>query len=1312
MAREDAWEPPTQFEEYRIVRPLGRGGMGQVMLAEDRLLDRLVAIKFIAHASPSEATRARFFVEARAAARIAHPNVVAVHRVGEIQGRPFIVAEYVRGVSLADLGKPVPWRRALALGIDLARGLAAAHRRGVLHRDIKLANAVLSEEGQVKLLDFGLAELLPDVYPPEPSLGDAQPARAYAVTRAATFSDEAPSVTRDLDPRPPRSQDDAALDVTSTLEPEADREPAPTVRRERRPLRIEATVPIVTRAPDRGAPLGQMRAVGTPLYMAPELWNNEPVTARADVYALGVVLYELCAGAPPYGDLALAPLIHAICMREAPPLEALVPDVDPTFAAIVARCLARDVERRFADGDALREALERLAVPAERGAAVPQGNPYRGLLAFDAEHRTLFFGRSAEVLAILDRLRADPFVLVTGDSGTGKSSLCRAGVLPGVAEGALGRPVRIVTVTLGRSPLAGLALALAKLLDEDEAAVVTRLREGPMELVRDIRRTGREVLLFVDQLEELCTQARPEEAAVVAEALYALADPAGGARVLASARSDFLTRLSALPGLGEDLRPALYLLRPLTEARLREAVTGPTAALGFSFASLATVDALVAEAQRAEGGLPLLQFALAELWDARDEATRQIPASALDAVGGVSGALARHADSVLGGLFPAQREDARALLLALVTAEGTREVRPEGELLAQVGDGPGARTALTALVRGRLLVAREDAGGAGSAYTIAHEALLTGWDTLRGWLGHDVEGRALRQRLERSAAEWERLSRAKDALWGDRLLAEAAILDAVALGEREASFLMASRQAVRRRRLRRAATTALVLVLIGLALLGGRINARRELTARVNEAEGAFGQARAARAELEAVRREAFARFDEGKTEPAEKIWAKALTKAAEVEQDYAQLFGLIEVIRLQDGIRKDAQALFADAIYERATLAEQDGRVAERDELVRRLRIEAPGLANRWEAPSRLTIETDPPGATVDLARFVLRDGRYAEVPGPALGRTPIAEMSINPGSVVLTLTRTGSPVVRLPVLLARGEPRRIAIRMPSEGEVPEGFVYVPEGRFLYGSDNESARQYYGSQPMHPVETGAYLIDANETTYGDWIAYLRSVPTSERAAHLPRGEREGFRVELTELAGGEHQLTLGQDPHRAVARTGQMLHYDERERRQDQDWLRFPVTAISFDEAQAYTQWLDRAGRVPGARLCTEREWERAARGADHRAFPGGERLAPDDANFNLTYGRKLPAMGPDEVGAHSANTTNTSDSPFGVHDMAGNVWELTSSTEQGGTPVAKGGCFRQARDINRADNRASVTAASRSAFIGFRVCASLRPR
>src|SRR5215470_2977087 len=150
------WSPPGEFEEYRLVRLLGRGTMGEVYLARDSLLDRAVAVKFV-QAAEDPAARARLFDEARAIARLQHPNVVAIYRVAEVAGHPYLVSEYVRGRPLDQIDRPAPSRQVLELALDLARGLAAAHRCGVLHRDVKPANAILSDDGRAKLLDFGLA---------------------------------------------------------------------------------------------------------------------------------------------------------------------------------------------------------------------------------------------------------------------------------------------------------------------------------------------------------------------------------------------------------------------------------------------------------------------------------------------------------------------------------------------------------------------------------------------------------------------------------------------------------------------------------------------------------------------------------------------------------------------------------------------------------------------------------------------------------------------------------------------------------------------------------------------------------------------------------------------------------------------------------------------------------------------------------------------------------------------------------------------------------------------------------------------------
>ncbi|MBP9086305.1 MAG: serine/threonine protein kinase [Kofleriaceae bacterium] len=133
--------------------------MSKVFLAHDVVLDRPVALKFLGSAHLAGMARERFTLEARALARLHHPNVVGVFRVGEVDGRPYLVSEFVRGHSLDKLPRPAPWTMVVNQAVVVARGLAAAHRAGVLHRDIKPANAIMTESGEVKLLDFGLAKL-------------------------------------------------------------------------------------------------------------------------------------------------------------------------------------------------------------------------------------------------------------------------------------------------------------------------------------------------------------------------------------------------------------------------------------------------------------------------------------------------------------------------------------------------------------------------------------------------------------------------------------------------------------------------------------------------------------------------------------------------------------------------------------------------------------------------------------------------------------------------------------------------------------------------------------------------------------------------------------------------------------------------------------------------------------------------------------------------------------------------------------------------------------------------------------------------
>ncbi|WP_438017436.1 protein kinase [Sorangium sp. So ce315] len=1281
------WTPPSEFDEYRLLELLGHGSMGQVWSARDTLLDRRVAIKFIGSAGDTPPLRARFLVEARAAARIQHPNVVAVYRVGDAFGHPYTVTELLTGKSLDQIERPLSSDRLLDLGTQLARGLAAAHRRGVLHRDIKPANAFLTDTGDAKILDFGLAKL-------NPALALERPSPARKGRRGGDPGKFAPDVT-DAAATVPGAPAPGAL--ASTLA-----ETAPSIGARVWEEASTATGPAALQLSAPGA------VVGTPYYLAPECWDGAAATCASDVYSLGALLYELAAGRPPSAYLSDGPLADLVRMKDARPLAETAPELDPRIAAIIERCLARDPSRRYATADELREAFERIAPAVAR--LLPEGNPYRGLLAFDAEHRAVFFGRQAEGRLVLERLKSDGCVVVAGDSGAGKSSLCNAAVLPACAEGALGEAASLSVATLlpGRRPLTALASALEGPLGIDESSVFESLLATPDEAPAYLRRAlgrARRLLIFIDQLEELVTSAEPAEADVFARVFISLASRSSGVRVLASVRSDLLGRVAGrAAGLADVLGRSLVLLGPPSADALREIVTGPAHLKGYAFESEDVVAALVSFAGR-PGALPLLQFALAELWEARDEARRLLPREALRRLGGAEGALAQHADNTLDLLAPEEAAAAREVLLSLVTANGTRLRASRDELIR--GDRR-RRAALEALLRARLLVARNSAGVEG--HEIAHEALITAWPRLRDWLDDDAGARTLRERIERAAAEWERLGRPLEALWGRRQLAEIERLNELPSSEVVRAFVDASRRSERLRRFRLPAAAAVLTIAAVAAWGGARLAQHREVSSRIAArlAEG-DAAARAVHALEQAwlhEREEAYRAFDQGKWPDGEALWRAASAERAKVVEAAARASAAYESALLLDSSRAEAKDRLADWILDRALAADDAGDEHGRDDLLVRLSIldESGARAARFGEKAAVALRLDPPDARARISRYSLEEGRYVTGTPRDFSGGPL-----DPGSWLLEARADGYAPVRLPLLLHRGERRDVSLRLLPAERLPPGFIHVPAGRFLFGAggDDELRRVFFEAAPIHPVETGEYIIARHEITYEDYLSYLRALSPAERQARLPGagfGAVEGSRVALSE-EGGRFVLTFQMTGPVYRVREGEPLVYQNRATRASHDWGKLPVLGISADDAEAYARWLDRTGRIKGARLCTEIEWERAARGADRRSYPHGEVLSADEANIDETYGRKDGAFGPDEVGSHPAST-----SPFGVDDLVGNAWDLVRAVRPGAVVVARGGSFYVGQLTARSINQWAMTPAFRHVETSARLCADVQ--
>lgn len=379
--------PPSEVAEYRIVRPLGHGAMGHVYLAHDTLLDRSVAIKFIV-AEPSPVVRERFLVEARAIARLAHPNVVSIYRVGDMAGCPYLVSEFVQGISLAELPKPVPLVQALHIGVGLCSGLRAAHQSGVLHRDVKPANAILAENGEAKLLDFGLAKLVRSPFGVD--------------LQKNVFS--APAMAN----RPNNATDAAAETANSQRDPGGDSDAEVTLSAPgATPSGLGTGLPTPESASNVGegkSPEEQFPAavplsltqtgalIGTPRYMAPELFVGQAATTRTDVYSLGALLFELACGRPPFLEPDLASLSVATQKGNAPPARLFLADhpLADGFAHIVDRCVSPQPEHRYADGAELLSALLSLKSRQPVSLSLPAKQPTPSQKSDKIDNRLLF----------------------------------------------------------------------------------------------------------------------------------------------------------------------------------------------------------------------------------------------------------------------------------------------------------------------------------------------------------------------------------------------------------------------------------------------------------------------------------------------------------------------------------------------------------------------------------------------------------------------------------------------------------------------------------------------------------------------------------------------------------------------------------------------------------------------------------------------------------------------------------------------------------------------------------------------------------
>jgi DNA-binding winged helix-turn-helix (wHTH) protein/WD40 repeat protein len=826
--------------------------MGVVWRAFDLKLEVEVALKTALHTRDVvDKKRVELLRrEVRSAREVHSPNVCRIYDLIEIDGTELVSMEYVEGRTLRRLledRSPLDLDEALDIATQFLAGLEAIHQAGLVHRDVKPENIMITPSGRVVVMDFGLARQestgtgtvsgTPAYMAPEQAVGRQVDARADVYSAGVVLAEM-------VSPEGVKSQDSrqSLWEGVRSDPPELPKTPwTPVLKR------------AVAREPEERCDSAQalIRALeDLSLRQRDELrsfqvgeWLVEPSlnrlsrgdeTVRLDLKSMDLLrcLAESAGEVVSTQQLvdrvwqvevvAVGTLTHAVAeLRKALGDDARRPSYIETIPKRGYRLIA-EVSFEVAEEPQVAEAVE-APVP---DVAVEEPDPYPGLAAFTEADAEFFYGREAEVAQLWRKLTGRRLLAVIGPSGVGKSSFVRAGVLPTAPEG-----WAAILCKPGEAPLASLARALVPEFEGEREAIEDLVGlsdpDGAVAMVSRWRDRHDQALLVVDQFEELFTLCPPEVQRSFAGLLRRLVQEVG-VHALIVMRDDFMYRcheLAPLRPIFEDMTP---LAQP-SDAALRRALTEPAARLGYSFEGDLAHE-MVAEVREERGALPLLAFAVARLWDKRDREDRSLTRAAYQDIGGVGGALARHAEATLSSIGTGRHSMVRELFRNLVTAEGTRAVRDSNELLSVFPEPQrdDAREVLRRLIDARLLTSYELHGedeAPERRIEIIHESLLEKWPRLVRWRTQDADAAQLRDQLRQAARTWDERERSDDMLWTGSAYREFALWRERypgGLSETEEAFGEAMTSlAGRRRTRRRMGVTAIIVALVtGLSVVG------------------------------------------------------------------------------------------------------------------------------------------------------------------------------------------------------------------------------------------------------------------------------------------------------------------------------------------------------------------------------------------------------------------------------------------------------------------------------------------------------------
>ncbi|MGJ3238934.1 MAG: protein kinase domain-containing protein [Anaerolineae bacterium] len=766
-------ETIQEIKGYQLQDLLGEGGFGTVYRAYQPLIRREVAIKVIrsSYANRPEFIR-RFEAEAQLVARLEHLHIVPLYDFWRDPTGAYLVMRMLRGGSLREelqaRGR-LPLEDIDRIITQISSALSIAHRKGIVHRDLKPANILLDEDKNAYLTDFGIAK---------------------DVEQTSDYMDD--------------DEEDEMI-------------------------------------------------VGTPAYSPPEQLQSLTPTPQSDIYSFGLIVYELITGQDAMSGDSISAAIRNQLYEPLPEIDPDVYGIPMVINEILATATAKDPDERYISvmhfSRDFSHALANYQVRADQASqadidtssdfvVVPDDtmsfsisidntgistgsqviiNPYKGLRAFQESDSDDFYGRSELTDKLLERLQEDRpdkrFLAVIGPSGSGKSSVVKAGVIPAIRRGALPSSEKYYVAEMvpgadALEELESILLSIAVSPPDNLREILQSSETGLFNLLEQILPDdGSELFLLIDQFEEVFTQTEDNRVRThfMNSLQYAITHPDSRLRSVITIRADFYDKPLLYPQFGELVRERSEIVLPLSRQELEAAIVQPAKSMGIQMEQ-ELVEQIITDVQEEPGALPLLQYALTELFDRRSGLLMTL--ETYKESGGVLGSLARRAEELYLELDESRQEAVRQMFLRLVTlGEGTEDTRRRvrwSELAFHEGDDDPMADVRDLFTKYRLLTGDNDPQTREPTIEVAHEALIRQWQRLRNWLADNRENIRTQRQVVAAVSEWQQNERDSSFLASGMRLNQFELLlnnNDIALTIEEKAYIQASidrREAIRR----------------------------------------------------------------------------------------------------------------------------------------------------------------------------------------------------------------------------------------------------------------------------------------------------------------------------------------------------------------------------------------------------------------------------------------------------------------------------------------------------------------------------------